>query len=380
MGSGLAKIVRLIVCLWATPLALCGSLVAANAGECPGNPNALGTSRTIVVDPRDHIRIGTMDYAETLPLLDGEVVLTFDDGPIPPYTNRILDMLAAECVRATYFIVGDMAKEYPALVRRIAEAGHTVGTHSMNHPLRFRALSVERGNAQIDNGIAATAAALGDAGKVAPFFRFPGFGYTAAAHEHAAERGLMVWGADFPADDWHKIGGRDVARRALQRLEAKGKGILLLHDIHQRTVDAMPTIFAELKARGFRVVHIVPASAERPATVTAAADWHPGSRPNLPPPVILIAEVQDPEGDSIARKTALELCSLNPPVRETTGRAFHRQSRAMRVAHTHTEAAPTKVATLKVGPVKGMQAKGKASKVAHAEPAPVRTSDIHAIQ
>jgi len=369
MGSGLARIVS----LWAAPLALCGSLAAAHAGECPGNPNALGTSRTIVVDPRDHIRIGTMDYAETLPLRDREVVLTFDDGPIPPYTSRILDILAAECVHATYFIVGDMAKEYPALVRRIAEAGHTVGTHSMSHPLRFRALSVERGNAQIDNGIAATAAALGEAGKLAPFFRFPGFGHTPAAHVHAAEQGLMVWGADFPADDWKKIGPRDVARRALQRLEAKGKGIMLLHDIHQRTVDALPTILAELKARGFRVVHIVPASAERPATVTASTDWRPGSRPNLPAPVILIAEVQDPEGDGIARKTAAELCSLNPLIRETTGRAFHRQSRAIRVAHTD-------IAPVKVGLIKGMKAKGKSSKVAHAEPAAVRQSDIHAIQ
>jgi hypothetical protein len=266
-----------------------------------------------------------------------------------------------------------MAKEYPAVVRRIAEAGHTIGTHSMNHPLRFRALSAERGNAQIDDGIAATAAALGETGKLAPFFRFPGFGYTSAGHDHAAEQGLMVWGADFPADDWKSIGGREVARRALQRLEAKGKGILLLHDIHQRTVDALPTILAELKARGFRVVHIVPSSAERPPTVTAAADWLPGSRPNLPPPVILIAEVQDPEGGSIARKTATELCSLNPPLPETTGRGFHRHARAIHIAHA--DGAP-----VKAGPLKGRKAKGRASKVAHAEPAPVRAADIHAIQ
>ena len=104
------------------------------AGECPGNPDALGTSRTIVVDPRDHIRIGTMDYAETLPLVDKEVVLTFDDGPIPPYTGKVLDILAAECVKATYFIVGSMAREYPALVRRAYDDGHTIGTHSMTHP------------------------------------------------------------------------------------------------------------------------------------------------------------------------------------------------------------------------------------------------------
>ena len=58
-----------------------------------------------------------------------------------------------------------MAKEYPALVRRVYDEGHTIGTHSMTHPFRFRALSVERGNAQIDDGIAATAAALGDPDK-----------------------------------------------------------------------------------------------------------------------------------------------------------------------------------------------------------------------
>src|SRR4029078_8292950 len=245
MGWGLARLVS----LWAAPLALCASVAVANAGECPGNPDALGTSRSIVVDPREHIRIGTMDYAETLPRLDREVVLTFDDGPIPPYTGKILDILAAECVKATYFIVGTMAKEYPSLVRRVYDAGHTVGTHSMTHPFRFRALSVERGNAQIDDGIAAAAAALGDPDKGAPFFRFPGLGHTAAAHQHAIERGLMVWGADVPADDWHRLGPHEVARRAVQRLEYKGKGILLLHDIHQRTVEALSPTLAGLKER-----------------------------------------------------------------------------------------------------------------------------------
>ena len=198
-------------------------MTLANAGECPGNPSAIGTSRTIVVDPREHGRIGTMSYVETLPLADKEVVLTFDDGPLPPHSGKVLDILAAECIRATYFIVGEMAKEHPALVRRAYDEGHTIGTHSMTHPTRFRAQSVERGNQQIDDGIAATAAALGDAGKVAPFFRFPGFGHTPTGEQHSAERGLMVWGADFPADDWQKIGAREVAHRALRRLEARAR-------------------------------------------------------------------------------------------------------------------------------------------------------------
>jgi peptidoglycan/xylan/chitin deacetylase (PgdA/CDA1 family) len=370
MDSGLTR----IICLLAMPLALCAGIAVANAGECPGHPDAIGTSRTIVVDPREHGRIGTMDYAETLPLADHEVVLTFDDGPIPPYTSRILDILAAECVHATYFIVGEMAKEYPALVRRAHDEGHTIGTHSMNHPMRFRALSVERGNAQIDNGITATAAALGDPDKLAPFFRFPGFGHTQAAHEHATELGLMVWGADVPADDWHKLGPNEVARRAVQRLENKGKGILLLHDIHQRTVEALPIILSELKARGFRIVHVVPASAERPATVTAASAWLPHSRPALAAPVILIAEVLEHESEGLAKKTDAELCSLLPAEAETVGRASRRHQRMAQIAHA--ELAPHRHGH---GHGRLALARTKPAKVAHATPTEA-ASDLHAVQ
>jgi peptidoglycan/xylan/chitin deacetylase (PgdA/CDA1 family) len=321
-----------------------------------------------------------------LPLVDREVVLTFDDGPIPPYTGKILDILAAECVKATYFVVGDMAKEYPALVRRVYDAGHTVGTHSMSHPTRFRALSVERGNAQIDNGIAATAAALGDPDKVAPFFRFPGFGFTPAAHEHAAARGLMVWGADVPADDWHKLSAHEVARRAVQRLESKGKGILLLHDIHQRTVDALPLILKEMKERGFRVVHIVPSSAERPATVTTADAWLPNSRTRPAAPVIMLASLQDLDADLLTKKSVAELCALEPPVRTTTNRMVHRRhSRVARIAHAELaqhKGEPARSTYTKTSTQAKMstQTKTKPAKVAHAEPPAVRAPDTHAVQ
>ena len=363
MGWGLARIVS----LWAVPLALCASVAVASAGECPGNPDALGTSRTIVVDPREHIRIGTMDYAETLPLRDREVVLTFDDGPIPPYTGKVLDILTAECVKATYFIVGTMAREYPALVRRAYAEGHTIGTHSMSHPFRFRALPVDRANAQIDDGIAATAAALGDADKLAPFFRFPGFGHTGPAHEHAAARGLMVWGADVPADDWHRLGPHEVARRAVQRLEYKGKGILLLHDIHQRTVDALPLILKELKERGFRVVHVVPASAERAPTVTTAEAWLPHSRPKPTAPLIRVAALQDLDADILMKKSAEELCSLTPPREAVHRAAGQSRARMSRIAHAE-------LAHAKVGRVKARQAK-----VANIAPT-TSMADVHAAQ
>ncbi len=97
---------------------------------CPGHPDALGTSRVLTISPHDFARIGHIQYKQTLPLNDHEVVLTFDDGPIPPYSNIILDTLDAQCVKATYFMVGEMAHAYPSIARRIYNAGHTIGTHT----------------------------------------------------------------------------------------------------------------------------------------------------------------------------------------------------------------------------------------------------------
>src|SRR3974377_422395 len=113
----------------------------AKTEECPGNANALGTSRVLTISPGEFTRIGSIQYKETLPLADHEIVLTFDDGPIPPYSNAILNVLDSQCVKATYFMVGEMAQAYPALVRRIYNAGHTIGTHSQHHPFGFQNLS-----------------------------------------------------------------------------------------------------------------------------------------------------------------------------------------------------------------------------------------------
>src|SRR5262245_28434665 len=115
----------------------------AVAAECE-NPSALGVSRTLMVDPTALPLIGTMSYRDTLPLDDHEVVLTFDDGPLPRYTEQILKILAAECVKATYFMVGRMAAAYPEWVRKVAAAGHTIGTHSQNHPLTLHRMALPK--------------------------------------------------------------------------------------------------------------------------------------------------------------------------------------------------------------------------------------------
>jgi peptidoglycan-N-acetylglucosamine deacetylase len=269
--------------LWRQTALACGLLAGfavhtASAADCPGHPNALGTSRTLVVDPREHPRIGTMQYPETLPLADHEVVLTFDDGPLPRNSNKVLDILAAECVKATFFTIGEQARNSPEGVRKLLAADHTIGTHTQTHPLSMNRMPIERAKQEIDDGIASTKAALGDnADALAPFFRIPGLLRADNVEDYLAEQGVQVWSADFLADDWRHISSARVYDLAISRLEAKGKGILLLHDIQARTVAALPRILETLKARGYRIVHVVPATAERPATPTEPQEWllHP---------------------------------------------------------------------------------------------------------
>jgi peptidoglycan/xylan/chitin deacetylase (PgdA/CDA1 family) len=214
-----------------------------------------------------------MQYHETLPLRDKEVVLTFDDGPLPPYSTRVLQALAAECVKATFFLVGRQARAYPDMVRRVYNAGHTVASHSQNHPLIFTRLNEQAARQEIELGIASSVAALGDERALAPFFRFPGLGRSQAIEAYLASRGIMVWSADFPADDWTHISGAKVMARALERLERKGKGVLLLHDIQPATAMILPQLLRELKRRGFHVVHVVPAGQDQPKTVTEPQNW-----------------------------------------------------------------------------------------------------------
>ncbi|MGY3453304.1 polysaccharide deacetylase family protein [Bradyrhizobium sp. USDA 4353] len=246
---------------------------AASAADCPGNPNALGTSRTLVVDPREHPRLGAMQYKETLPLRDHEVVITFDDGPVPKYSNQVLKILADQCVKATFFTIGRQAKADPEGVRKLAAAGHTIGTHSQNHPLSMNRMTPEQVQPEVDQGIAWTKAALTDPSALSPFFRVPGLLRGDAVESYAASLGLQVWSADFLADDWRSISGAKVHELAMKRLEARGKGILLLHDIQARTVAALPKILADLKAKNYKIVHVVAATPDRPATPTDPQDW-----------------------------------------------------------------------------------------------------------
>lgn len=241
----------------------------ARAANCPGNPDAIGTSRVLTIDPRELPLIGTMQYTRTLPLEDKEVVLTFDDGPLPPYTNRVLDVLAEQCVRANYFIIGRMARGYPDLVKRIQAEGHTLGSHSENHVLAFDRMPLNAVQGEIEQGFASLGAAVGDRRAVAPFFRIPGLLRAQQVEGYLHSRGIATWSADITGDDWTHISARDVVRRVMNRLEEKGKGVILLHDIQPATALAIPELLRELKGRGYRIVQVVPSIAADRAKVAA---------------------------------------------------------------------------------------------------------------
>lgn len=262
-GFGMVQKFRAFFCL----LTVVSANVPAFAMQCPGNPDALGTSRVLAISPDEFSHIGSMQYKQKLPLNDHEVVITFDDSPLPPYTDIILNILASQCVKANYFLIGQMAHTYPYLVRRIYNAGHTVGTHTLDHPLVLKRLPRPQVEHEVDGGIAAVQAAIGDPKAVAPFFRIPSLARSDAVDSFLASRSLVTWSVDVVADDWfRRITPQQIVQRAIQRLDAKGRGILLLHDIHPATALALPSLLKELKEHGYQVVHVVPAG-ELPKSV-----------------------------------------------------------------------------------------------------------------
>lgn len=276
----------------------------AMADECPGNPGALGTSRTIAIDPAEYPRLGTTNYKQTLPLQDHEVVLTFDDGPIPPHTNEVLDTLKAECVKATFFVVGEMLRAHPDILRREVAEGHSIGTHTDHHAFLHR-LPPEKAKKEIADAILSAEQVLGDKSAVAPFFRFPYLDVTSTNENLASQMGLSIWSIDFHGSDWTFITPEKVTALALSRLEAQKKGILLLHDIHDRTAKALPVLLRELKKRGYKVVHVVPANGavakieEKPETKAADAG---AAKPETKTP----AKTEKAPVDNAERKTVVK--------------------------------------------------------------------------
>lgn len=234
---------------------------AGTAASCPGNPDALGTERTIEVDAKSTPRIGRKQFPATLPLHAKELVLTFDDGPWPGTTQKVLNALKSECVRATFFLLGRNVAAHPQVARRALADGHSVGHHSYSHPLLDR-MSVAKAEAEIDRGIAADELALYGERRTTPttpFFRFPGFASNRAILDRMGERGVVVFGADVWASDWVRMTPEQELHLILARVERVGRGIVLFHDTKEQTAQMLPAFLHELKRRGYSIVHVVPA-------------------------------------------------------------------------------------------------------------------------
>jgi peptidoglycan/xylan/chitin deacetylase (PgdA/CDA1 family) len=234
---------------------------AQAAPSCPGNPRALGTERVLRVDARLTPRIGRKQFRRSLPLAAREVVLTFDDGPEPGTTPRILDALKHECVRASFFLLGRNAVAHQDLARRELAEGHTVATTYSRPPLnRMPPAAAE---AEIDRAFAAVDTALyGKSGRSpqTPFFRFSASSSTPTLLQRLERRGIVVFGADLWASDWIPMTATQQLRLVLQRIEARRGGIVQFHDTKAQTAAMLPPLLRLLKSGGYRVVHVVPAS------------------------------------------------------------------------------------------------------------------------
>jgi peptidoglycan/xylan/chitin deacetylase (PgdA/CDA1 family) len=244
---------------------LFGSVTTVAANECAGNAKALGTSRTLAVNPQAFPLVGKDQYQETLPLKNREVVLTFDDGPSAPYTEMVLEALAAECVKATFFLLGSNVVDDPDLVRRIAQEGHSMGTHTFNH-VELNKLAIDEAKKEIDLGIKAATDALQGNRMLSPFFRAPMLELSPQLEKHLISRGQMIWSIDVDSLDWNDTTEEQVVEDTIKKLEVAGKGIVLMHDIQPVTARALPRFLEELKRRNFHVVHVVAAAPKAKTT------------------------------------------------------------------------------------------------------------------
>src|SRR5580704_11007730 len=246
----------------ASALALVISLTGATlarAAECP-RKDMLGTSRTLAVDVVSFPRVGLKSFPQTLPLRDHEVVLTFDDGPSPPTTPKVLATLRKQCVRATFFLIGKPALEHPTMVRRIAAEGHSIGTHTWSHS-DLQAMPRIDAFAEIDDGIAAVEWALRGVATTAPttpFFRYPGFLMTPETLDLLQSRGIVAFGADLWANDWDTQTPKHELQLLIERLKAARKGIIVLHDPQARTAAMLPAFLRYLRDNHYHVVHVEP--------------------------------------------------------------------------------------------------------------------------
>lgn len=194
----------------------------------------------------------TVTSLSDIKLREKEVVLTFDDGPVPKKTERILAALDDFKVKATFLMVGEMARAYPKIARQVVDAGHTIGSHTFRHA-DLRKLAVDEAIAEINRGRDAVRAATHTD---ANFFRFPYLSDSGTLRHWVSQNRMVVLDVQVDSKDYFGVSPAAVATRTMAELRHHGRGIILMHDIHNRTAAMLPALLTQLKADGYKVVSL----------------------------------------------------------------------------------------------------------------------------
>ena len=219
------------------------------------NPDALGISRVVEIDTTGGPGFGFEHFKQLDFLRDKEVVLTFDDGPWPLNTPSVLKTLADECTTGIFFPIGKHATYYPEILKQVAAAGHTIGSHTWSHAtLTNKKLTEDQRKEEIEKGFSAVKWALG--APPSPFFRFPALQHPPEMVTYLGTRNIAIFSCDLDSFDFKARNAQQVIDVTMKKLDKLGKGIILMHDFHKHTAEALPALLRKLKADGYKVVQV----------------------------------------------------------------------------------------------------------------------------
>ncbi|MBB5048415.1 peptidoglycan/xylan/chitin deacetylase (PgdA/CDA1 family) [Rhodopseudomonas rhenobacensis] len=226
---------------------------AVKPGASCNHPGALGVSRTVQIDTTGGPGFGMLQYRDYDFLQPGEVVLSFDDGPWPVNTPAVLAALEAECLKAVFFPIGKHASWHPAILKEVMAQGHTIGSHTWSH-VNLGKKSTQEAKDEIEKGFSAIAIAIGR--PPSPFFRFPQLRQTPELKTYLGERNIAAFSIDVDSKDFAIREPDAVVTSIMTKLQKAGKGIILMHDFQHSTALALPQVLQQLKAGGYKVVHV----------------------------------------------------------------------------------------------------------------------------
>jgi peptidoglycan/xylan/chitin deacetylase (PgdA/CDA1 family) len=248
------------------PAAQAAPLPSAASTSC-SNPNALGIARVVEIDTTGGPGFGFEHFKSHDFLREGEVVLTFDDGPWPKNTPAVLAALAAHCTKAIFFPIGLHATYEPGILKQVAAAGHAIGSHTWCH----QDLSKTKGRCnvngkvqtveynpkdEIEMGISAVHWAVG--GPTAPYFRFPALRQPQELIDYLGKRNIAIFSTDMDSFDFKMRKPEQVRQSVMEKLKKHGKGIVLVHDFQHATAEAAMDLLNDLKAGGYKIVFMRP--------------------------------------------------------------------------------------------------------------------------